>query len=63
MLSHSVAYQTPLPMGISRQEYWSELPFPSPGDIPNARIEPASPALAGGLFTLSHLGSFIVACK
>ena len=41
-------------MGFSRQEYWSGLPFPSPGDLPNAGIEPmspASPALAGKFFT------------
>ena len=38
-------------MGFPRPEYWSELPFPSPGDLPDPGIEPASPALAGGLFT------------
>ena len=32
-------------MGLSRQEYWSELPFPSPGDLPNPGFEPGSPAL------------------
>ena len=37
--------------GISRQQYWSGLPFPSPGDLPNLGIKPASPALAGGVFT------------
>ena len=40
-----VAYQTPPSMGFSRQEYWSGLLFPSPGDIPNSGIEPRSPAL------------------
>ena len=48
-----VARQAPLSMGFSRQEYWSELPFPSPGNLPNPGIEPmslVSPALAGGLF-------------
>ena len=40
-----VAYQAPLFMGLSRQEYWSELPFPSPGDLPDPGIEPGSPAL------------------
>ena len=40
-----VACQAPLPMGFSRQEYWSGLPFPSPGDLPNTGIEPRSPAL------------------
>ena len=37
--------QAPLSMGFSRQEYWSGLPFPSPGDLPNSGIEPRSPAL------------------
>ena len=41
----TVAYQAPLSMGFSRQEYWSELLFPSPGDLPNPGIEPESPAL------------------
>ena len=41
----TVAYQAPLSMGFSRQEYWSGLPFPSPGDLPNPGIEPRSPAL------------------
>ena len=41
----TVAYQAPLSMGFSRQEYWSELPFPSPGDLPDPRIKPRSPAL------------------
>ena len=38
-------------MGFPRQEYWSGLPFSSPGDLPNPRMEPRSPALTGGLFT------------
>ena len=49
-----VARQAPLFVGFSRQEYWSGLPFPSPGDLPNPGMEPvspASPALAGGFFT------------
>ena len=41
----TVAYQAPLSMEFSRQEYWSGLPFPSPGDLPNPGIEPRSPAL------------------
>ena len=41
----TVAYQAPLSMGFSRQQYWSGLPFPSPGDLPNPGIEPGSPAL------------------
>ena len=49
-------HQAPLSMGFSRQEYWIELPCPSPGDLPDPGIEPmslASPALAGGFFTTS----------
>ena len=42
------AHQAPLSIGFSRQEYWSGLPFPSPGDLPEALT---SPALAGGFFT------------
>ena len=40
----TVAYQAPPSMGFSRQEYWSGLPFPSPGDLPDPGIEPGSPA-------------------
>ena len=50
----TVAHQAPLSMGLSWQEYWSGLPFPAPGDLPDPGIEPTSlmsPALAGGLFT------------
>ena len=38
-------------MGFSRQEYWSGLPFPSPGDLPNPGIEPLSPALQADILT------------
>ena len=41
----TVAYQAPQSMEFSKQEYWSGLPFPSPGDLPNLGIEPGSPAL------------------
>ena len=50
----TVAHQSPLPMGFSRQEYWSGLPCPPPGALPYPGIESASfmsPALAGGFFT------------
>ena len=43
-------------MRFSRQEYWSGLPFPTPGDLPDPGIEPTSPVLAGGFLLLSHLG-------
>ena len=49
-------HQTPLPMGFFRQEYWRELPFPPPGDLPDPGIKPVSPmslALANGFFTTS----------
>ena len=41
----TVAHQAPLSMGFSRPEYWSGLPFPSPGHLPNSGIEPGSPEL------------------
>ena len=47
----AVAHQAPLSMGFPRQEYWSGLPFPSPGDLPNPGIKSWSPALAGRFFT------------
>ena len=49
--------QAPLFMGFSRQEYWSGLPFPSPRDLPNPRIEPTSYLLWQILYLLSHQGS------
>ena len=48
--SWTVAHQAPLSMGFSRQEHWSGLPFPSPGDLPNPGIEPRYPALQAGSF-------------
>ena len=47
----TVAYQAPPSMGFSRQEYWSGLPFPSPGDLPYPGIEPRSPALQADALT------------
>ena len=43
----TVAFQAPLSMEFSRQRYWSGLPFPSPGNLPNLGIEPGSPAFQG----------------
>ena len=55
-----VAHRVPLSMGFSRQEYWSRLPFPSPGDLPDLRIELSSPACiscsAGRFFTTEPPG-------
>ena len=47
----TIAYQAPPSMGFSRQEYWSGLPFPSLGDLPDPGIKPVSTALADGFFT------------
>ena len=63
MTPKTVACQTPLSMGFSRQEYWSGLPFPPPGALPDSGIEPTSPAsfaLAGGFFTIVPPGKPII---
>ena len=57
----TVALQTPLSMGFPRQEYWTGLPLPSPGDLPNPGIKPGSPVslvLAGVFFTTSTTWEF-----
>ena len=59
MAPWAVDCQAPLPMEFFGQEYWSALPFPPPGDLPNSGTEPtslASPALAGGFFTIEPTG-------
>ena len=59
----TVAHQVPLSMEFSRQEYWNELPFPNPGDLPDPGIEPrslVSPALAGRIFTTVPPGKLYV---
>ena len=48
--AQTIVHQAPLPMEVFRQEYWSGLPFPPPGDLPDPGIEPESPALAGAFF-------------
>ena len=56
----TVARQAPLSNGFPRQEYWGRLPFPSPGDLPNPRIKPASlvsPALQADSLPVYHLES------
>ena len=56
----TVVHQAPLSMGFSRQEYWSGLPCPPPGDLPNPGIKPespVSPALQADSLPLSHLES------
>ena len=53
----NVAWQAPLSLGFSRQEYWSKLSFPPRGDLPDLGIEPTIPALAADSLLLSHVGS------
>ena len=53
----TVAHQAPLSMGFPRQEYWSGLPFPSTGDLPDPGIKPVFPALQAGSLPLSQQGS------
>ena len=64
--SWTVACQAPLSMGVSRQEYWSEWTFSSPGDLPDPGIKPTSlapSALAGGFFTISTIWEAIQLAK
>ena len=71
MLSHvqlfvtpwTVARQARLSMGFSRQEYWSGLPFPPPGHLPDPGIEPVSPTSAGGFFTTVLFGKQVLGGK
>ena len=63
MTPWTVACQAPLSMGFFRQEYWSGLPFHSPGALPDPGIEPLSPALAGGFFTTESRGKPISSAR
>ena len=59
----TVVHQAPLFMGFSRQEYWSGLPCPPPGDLPDPGIEPVSlmsPAWAGGFFTTNATWGLVI---
>ena len=56
MTPWTAAHQAPQSMGFSRQEYWSGLPFPSPGDLPDPGIEPGSPALEADALTSEPAG-------
>ena len=56
MTPWTIVHQAPLSMGFPRQEHWTGLPFPSPGDLPNPGIEPASPTLEGTFFTTKPPG-------
>ena len=55
--------KAPLSMEFSTKEYWSGLPFPSPGDFSNPGIKPGSPALAGGFFTTELPGKLLTSDK
>ena len=56
----TVTHQAPLSMGLSRQEHWSKLPFPPPGDLPDPGIESASPVLVDRFFTTEPPGKPLV---
>ena len=56
----TVVYQAPLPMGFSRQAYWSGLPFPPPGDLPSPGIKPESPALQADALPSEPPGKLII---
>ena len=56
----TVAYEASLSMGFSSQEYWSGLPLPSPGELPNPGIEPGSPALEADVLTSEPPGKFLL---
>jgi len=56
----TVAHQAPLSMGFSRQEYWSGLPFPSPGGLPDSGIEPGFPALQADSLPIELRGKPLV---
>ena len=58
-----VAHKAPLSLGFPRQEYWSELPFPSPGCLLDSGIEHEPPALAGSFFTTEPQGSPVLNFK
>ena len=66
----AVPRQAPLSRDFPKQEYWSGLPFPSPGELPNSGVAPVSPALAGRSFTTQPAGkpcwlsrNFIASCS
>ena len=56
----TIAYQAPPSMGFSRQECWSGLPFPSPGDLPDPGIEPGSSALQAGALPSEPPGKHVM---
>ena len=66
MIPWTVAHQVPISMGFTKPEYWSGLPFPPPGYLPDSVIEPESPgslALANGFFTNKTPGKLKIEAK
>ena len=63
MTPWTVAHRSPLFMGFSRQEYWSGLPFPSPGDLPDPGMDPGSPALQVDSLPSEPQGNSMYMCK
>ena len=61
--SWTAAYQAPPSMGFSRQEYWSRLPFPCPGDLPNPGIKPRSPTLQADALLSEPPGKLVESCS
>jgi len=57
VISWTADFQAPLSMEFSKEEYWSGLPFPSPGDLPSVRIKAKSSAMQAVSLPLSHQGS------
>ena len=62
MTPRTVTHQAPLSMEFPRQEYWSELTFPSVGGLPDPGIEPVSPTLQADSLPLNHQGSPLQGC-
>ena len=60
VIPQTVSHQAPLPMEFSRQEYWSGLPFPSPGDLSDPGIKPRSPALQADSLLSEPLGKPLI---
>ena len=63
MTPWTVGHQAPLSMGFPREEYWSGLPLPTPGDLPDPGLKPVSLALAGRFFTTEPHGKSLLEVK
>ena len=63
MTPWTIALQAPLSIEFSRQEYWNELPFPPPGDLPDSGIKPGSPALQADSLLTELQGKLFTVCQ